>query len=110
MDLGCFSVSLAVKDLAASRTFYENLGFEVIDDHQDQNWVVLKNGTTIIGMFHGMFENNILTFNPADVRAIQAHLKSQGVPLDKEADGERGPAHLMLTDPDGNAIMLDQFE
>ena len=123
MKLGAFSVSLAVADLAASREFYERLGFEVTGGNADEGWLILKNEQAIIGLFHGMFEGNILTFNPGwtqdgvpsdggftDVRDVQAVLRSAGVepaePID--ADGT-GPAHIVVTDPDGNTIMIDQF-
>ena len=121
MQLGCFSVSLAVKDLAASRAFYETLGFEVFAGNPDHNYLIMKNGTTLIGLFQGMFEDNILTFNPGwnsdaqevnpfdDVRDIQAKLQDSGIELDTSADPESdGPAHIILKDPDGNVIMLDQ--
>lgn len=121
MKLGAFSISLAVKDIHASKAFYENLGFETMGGNIDQKWLILKNGDAIIGLFQGMFTNNILTFNPGwdqnaqpfdpfdDVRAIQKHLKSKGVALTTEADETTtGPAHLILSDPDGNVVMLDQ--
>lgn len=122
MELGAFSISLVVKDIAASRDFYAKLGFEEAGGDITQNWLVLRNGTTTIGLFHGMFERNMMTFNPgwgpkatplegdfADVRAIQAHLQDQGVELTgtTEPDGA-GPGHIMLTDPDGNPILIDQ--
>lgn len=109
MDLGLFSVSLTVKDLAASRRFYEALGFQVECGAEEENWLFMANGATRIGLFKGMFEDNILTFNPKDARAVQAALRDAGISLDKEADEGSGPCHLMLTDPDGNKIMLDQF-
>jgi len=121
MDLGAFSVSLAVKDLAASRAFYEKLGFEMMGGEPDQNWCILKNGDHIIGLFQGMFEDNILTFNPGwdknaqstdsftDVRELQKQLKADGLELMSEADeASDGPASLMLQDPDGNTILIDQ--
>lgn len=121
MQLGAFSVSLAVKDLAASRAFYEKLGFNDMGGDAGQGWLILRNGDTVIGLFQGMFDNNILTFNPGwdqsaqplqdyqDVRDIQQRLKSQGLELQTEADpGGQGPASLMLTDPDGNTILIDQ--
>lgn len=121
MQLGNFSVSLAVKDLAASRAFYEKLGFTVWGGNQEQNWLILKNGSTVVGLFQGMFERNILTFNPGwdsdakllpaftDVRDLQRGLKAQGVPLLSEADeATSGPASFMLQDPDGNQILVDQ--
>lgn len=108
MQLGKFSISLAVKDIAASRAFYETLGFTVIDDHQDDKWLIMKHGDAIIGLFQDMFEKNILTFNPTDVRAIQAHLKAQGITLIEEADAGTAPAHITLLDPDGNPILIDQ--
>lgn len=123
MDLGAFSVSLAVADLDASRTFYEKLGFRVTGGDAEENWLILVNGTTIIGLFHGMFEGNILTFNPGlnndmaevepftDVRQIQSALDDAGVELQNRVDDDNpeGPAHITLVDPDGNAIMIDQF-
>ena len=121
MDLGSFSVSLAVKDLAASKDFYEKLGFESIGGDPQQNWLTLKNGDHVIGLFQGMFEDNILTFNPGwdqggneldsltDVREIQRELKNRGIALSSEADdATSGPASLMLADPDGNQILIDQ--
>ncbi len=121
MHLGAFSISLAVKDIHASKTFYEQLGFTTLGGNMDQNWLILKNGDAIIGLFQGMFEGNIITFNPGwdqnaqniepfdDVRAIQNHLKASGITLSTEADeSTTGPAHITLTDPDGNAILIDQ--
>jgi len=121
MELGAFSISLAVKDIAASRAFYEKLGFTVFGGDQSQNWLIMKNGATLIGLFQGMFDKNLLTFNPgwdsdartlpafSDVREIQRHLKSQGVELVQEADeASTGPAHLVVVDPDGNQILIDQ--
>lgn len=122
MKLGAFSISLAVKDIAASRTFYESLGFTVFGGNQDQRWLIMKNETTLIGLFQGMFEKNMLTFNPGwdsdakplasfdDVRDIQKHLKSAGVALSAEVDASKpqGPAHIALEDPDGNQILIDQ--
>jgi catechol 2,3-dioxygenase-like lactoylglutathione lyase family enzyme len=121
MKLGAFSVSLSVKDLAVSRSFYEKLGFMVFAGGMDQGYLIMKNGNALIGLFQDMFEGNILTFNPGwdenagnmeefdDVRKIQQHLKSQNVELISEADeSTNGPASIMLTDPDGNMILLDQ--
>ena len=121
MDLGNFSVSLAVKDLGASRTFYENLGFSAFAGEEEQGWLILKNGTTKIGLFQGMFEKNTLTFNPGwdedgselpnytDVRDIQARLKEAGIALASEADADgTGPGSCMAVDPDGNPILIDQ--
>jgi catechol 2,3-dioxygenase-like lactoylglutathione lyase family enzyme len=121
MDLGAFSVSLAVKDLAASRAFYEKLGFRSVMGEPTQNWLILRNGTTTLGLFQGMFDRNILTFNPGwtgeakpretftDVREIQKALKAAGLRPAPEADeSSTGPASLMLTDPDGNPVLLDQ--
>lgn len=121
MQLGTFSVSLAVKDLAASKDFYTKLGFDVMGDYADQGWAILTHGPVTIGLFQGMFEENILTFNPRwktagegddsmmDVREIQKALKNQGIDFDVEADpATTGPAHCILKDPDGNVIMLDQ--
>ncbi len=119
--LGAFSVSLAVKDLRASRAFYEKLDFEVVGGDATQNWLILRNGTATIGLFQGMFERNILTFNPGwddqaqaveeftDVREHQRRLKSRGLELTNEADGSgTGPASFMLFDPDGNPVLIDQ--
>jgi catechol 2,3-dioxygenase-like lactoylglutathione lyase family enzyme len=121
MHLGAFSVSLAVKDIAASRAFYERLGFRQIMGDQSQNWLILRNGETTIGLFQGMFERNTLTFNPGwtpqnqpleefdDVRTIQQRLKASGATLVSEADeSTTGPANLMLIDPDGNPVLIDQ--
>ena len=118
MDLGQFSISLPVKDMDASLDFYQKLGFEVIDgghmnegfpDSENSSWRILKTGNTVIGLFYGMFEKTIMTFNPKDVRGIQKTLKESGVSLLKEAnDNTQGPDHIILTDPDGNQIMLDQ--
>ena len=121
MDLGAFSVSLAVKDIEASKRFYEKLGFSVFHGDQAQNWLIMKNGGHVIGLFQGMFDKNILTFNPGwdsnaqkvepytDVRELQRRLKTQGVPMITEADeGSSGPASFMIADPDGNTILFDQ--
>jgi catechol-2,3-dioxygenase len=121
MKLGAFSVSLNVKDLNASRQFYEQLGFTVFAGGADKNYLIMKNEAALIGLFQGMFEGNILTFNPGwdenarnlesfdDVREIQKHLKEKEVPLMAEADATTtGPASIMLADPDGNVIYIDQ--
>lgn len=121
MKLGAFSISLAVKDLGVSRAFYEKLGFEQVMGDPAQGWLILRNGETTIGLFQGMFERNMLTFNPgwtsqnealedfSDVREIQRGLKAGGVALSVEADeSTTGPGSLMLTDPDGNPILVDQ--
>lgn len=121
MKLGAFSVSLSVKDIAKSRAFYEKLGFEVTGGDMDQNWLILRNEGHTIGLFLGMFEGNILTFNPGwsdsaepvedfeDVRDIQAALEADGIGLKDKADpAGAGPAHITLVDPDGNAILIDQ--
>lgn len=111
MNLGTFSVSLTVKDLQASRTFYEALGFSQIAGNAEENWIIMQNGDANIGLFHGMFERNILTFNPTDARAIQAELKAKGIELTLEADpNTTGPAHLTLLDPDGNPVLIDQHQ
>lgn len=120
MELGAFSVSLAVKDLEASRAFYEALGFEQVMGERAQNWLILRNGTTTIGLFQGMFEKNILTFNPGwnqqaealdsftDVRDLERMLRERGiVPVQSAAAGD-GPAHVVLEDPDGNPVLIDQ--
>jgi catechol 2,3-dioxygenase-like lactoylglutathione lyase family enzyme len=121
MELGAFSVSLAVKDLEASRAFYEALGFTAFHGDAAQGWLILRNDDAVIGLFQGMFERNILTFNPGwdtnaqptetftDVREIQRRLQAAGIPLDQEADETTtGPASVMLADPDGNPVLLDQ--
>jgi lactoylglutathione lyase len=121
MDLGVFSISLAVKDLTASRAFYEKFGFTVFAGDASQNWLILKNGNHVIGLFQGMFERNILTFNPGwdsnaqklatftDIRDLQRELKANGVVLQQQADETTsGPASLVAVDPDGNPILLDQ--
>ena len=121
MELGAFSLSLAVKDIAASRAFYETLGFEVFGGDESQNWLIMKSPSCVIGLFQGMFEKNMLTFNPGwdadaqtlesftDVRDVQKALKAAGLALDAEADESgTGPAHVALTDPDGNPILIDQ--
>lgn len=121
MDLGAFSISLAVKDLAASRAFYEKLGFEVAGGAMEKNYLIMRNGTTDIGLFQGMFEQNILTFNPGwtydgknvdpftDVRDLQKALKAKGLTFATEADeSTTGPAHFVLVDPDGNPVLVDQ--
>ena len=121
MNLGNFSVSLAVKDIAVSRAFYETLGFQQIGGDQAKNWLILQNETSTIGLFQGMFDKNILTYNPGwdrtcatlpdfdDVRDIQQKLKSRGLALASEADeSTSGPASMMLIDPDGNPILIDQ--
>ena len=121
MQLGNFSISLAVKDIEASKKFYEKLGFTVFGGDQSQNWLIMKNGDTNIGLFQGMFENNILTFNPGwdskaqplgeftDVRELQRQLKSNGVEMIAEADETTtGPGSFMIADPDGNTILVDQ--
>ena len=111
MDLGNFSVSLAVSDINASRKFYEAIGFEVIGGEVEQNWLILQCGSTKIGLFQDMFDRNILTFNPKDVRTIQEALKAEGLRFVEEAeDAAEGPASAMLIDPDGNPILFDQLE
>lgn len=121
MKLGAFSVSLSVKDINASKDFYETLGFKVFAGDIEKNYLIMKNEDSLIGLFQGMFENNILTFNPGwdsnasklekfdDVREIQKHLRERGVKLEAEADeNTNGPASITLIDPDGNAILIDQ--
>ena len=121
MELGTFSVSLAVKDIEASKLFYEKLGFTIFGGNQSQNWLILKNGDHVIGLFQGMFDKNILTFNPGwdsdaqpvgkftDVRVLQRQLKDRGVTMLTEADeSTAGPASFMIADPDGNTILVDQ--
>lgn len=121
MQLGAFSISLAVKDLETSKTFYEALGFTVFAGSMASKYLIMKNGNALIGLFQGMFTGNILTFNPGwdenaktmekfdDVRAIQAHLKANHIPIVQEAnEHSTGPGSLTLTDPDGNVILIDQ--
>jgi len=120
MKLGAFSVSLAVKDLAASREFYEKLGFESFHGAAEHGFLILKNGSSVIGLFQGMFEKNIMTFNPGwdqsaqplesftDIRDIQKALINEGLELLSKAEGDSGPASIMLEDPDGNPVLIDQ--
>lgn len=121
MKLGAFSISLSVKNLQASKEFYQHLGFSVFAGSDEMNYLIMKNGDALIGLFHEMFEKNILTFNPGwdhnaqtldsydDVRTIQAHLKSKGIPLAQETDpATSGPGSLLFSDPDGNTILIDQ--
>jgi lactoylglutathione lyase len=121
MELGAFSVSLAVKDIEASKLFYEKLGFKVFMGDQSQNWLIMKNSDHVIGLFQGMFDKNILTFNPGwnsdagpleeftDIRELQRQLKASGVSMISEADeSSTGPASFMIIDPDGNTILVDQ--
>ena len=121
MNLGAFSISLAVKDLEASRVFYQRLGFEVVGGDADHNWLILRNRGHTLGLFQGMFDRNMLTFNPGwsgegealadftDVRELQRQLRAQGVALASEADERSsGPASLLLIDPDGNPVLIDQ--
>lgn len=121
MELGAFSVSLAVKDIDASREFYEQLGFSAFHGEAEQGWLMMRNGSTVIGLFQGMFEHNLLTFNPGwdqdgqevdeytDVRAIQSKLKAAGARIEQEADPDgEGPAHFLVLDPDDNPILVDQ--
>lgn len=121
MKLGAFSVSLAVKDIEKSKQFYEKLGFEVFGGDQSQNWLIMKNGDKVIGLFQGMFDENILTFNPgwdqdcnklesfSDVREIHKKLKSDGIEMASESiSGDSGPSNFVIKDPDGNTILIDQ--
>ena len=119
MDLGAFSISLTVKDIDASRAFYEKLGFEAFGGDVSQNWLIMKQGDHVIGLFQGMFERNTLTFNPGwdqdaqepftDIRDIQSQLRTQGVQFAVEADeSTTGPASFVVVDPDGNPILVDQ--
>ena len=121
MELGAFSISLAVKDIAASKAFYEKLGFSIFGGNIAQNWLIMKSGTTVIGLFQGMFEKNMLTFNPGwdanaqtldnfrDIREWQRQLQAQGMEFVTQADeSTQGPASFMVMDPDGNPILVDQ--
>ena len=122
MELGAFSLSLNVADIAASRAFYEKLGFHVAGGNQEENWLILRNGSTNIGLFQGMFERNMLTFTPGwddqsqevdpftDIREIQQSLEAEGIEFVEKADtSTRGPAYFRLVDPDGNPILFDQY-
>ena len=123
MDLGLFSISLTVKDLAASKAFYEKLGFVQTGGDAEANYLIMMNGETVVGLFHGMFEENILTFNPGltleskpmeswtDVRELERTLRERGVEITHgtEEAGDAGPAHIVVEDPDGNPILIDQF-
>lgn len=121
MDLGAFSISLAVEDIEASRKFYEAFGFTILAGDAARNWLIIKNGDHVIGLFHGMFEKNMLTFNPGwdsnaqplatftGIRDLQRRLKAQGIQVSQEADeGATGPASFVAVDPDGNPILVDQ--
>ncbi len=121
MDLGAFSISLAVEDIEVSRAFYEKLGFEAFAGDMSQNWLIMKNGDHVIGLFQGMFERNTLTFNPGwdnsarqiddftDVRVLQRRLQERGIEIVVPADeSTSGPASFMIVDPDGNPILIDQ--
>jgi catechol 2,3-dioxygenase-like lactoylglutathione lyase family enzyme len=121
MKLGAFSVSLAVKDLQESKSFYEKLGFKKFGGDMEKNYLIMKNGDSLIGLFQGMFKDNILTFNPGwdsnaekiecfdDIRTIEKDLKSKGIQFAQETDGsDNGPASFVITDPDGNMILVDQ--
>ncbi|GGD20614.1 VOC family protein [Hyunsoonleella pacifica] len=121
MKLGAFSISLSVKDIHKSKAFYEYLGFSIFAGDIERNYLIMKNGNALVGLFQGMFEQNILTFNPGwdenantlenfdDVRAIQKHLKNKDITLEREAnENTSGPASVVLTDPDGNTILIDQ--
>ena len=120
MQLGNFSLSLSVKDIGTSKEFYEALGFSIIDGNEKEGWLILKNGETNIGLFQGMFEQNIITFNPGwvqngkeletftDIRDIQKKLKESHINFKQEVKDDTGPASFMITDPDGNTILVDQ--
>ncbi|MCP3738085.1 VOC family protein [Rossellomorea sp. BNER] len=121
MKLGAFSISLSVKDINQSKSFYENLGFQSLGGDITQNWLIMKNESTVIGLFQGMFEKNILTFNPGwnqnaenldsftDIRDLQKQLKAKGIKMLSEADEtSEGPASFTIEDPDGNTILVDQ--
>jgi len=110
MDLGNFSLSLAVADLDASRAFYEALGFSQIHGEPSQGWIILQNGDAKIGLFHGMFEANLITFNPPDARAVERAVRDAGYAIDKPTEGDEGPCHFALRDPDDNPILVDQHE
>lgn len=110
MELGQFSVSLAVQDMHKSKVFYEALGFKALEGcgSVQDNWLIMQNGSTVIGLFKDMFEHNILTFNPSDARAIQQHMSTAGIEPVKSIESDSGPCHCVYVDPDGNQIMFDQ--
>ena len=110
MELGQFSVSLAVKDIEKSQRFYETMGFKTHEGcgSVEDKWLILQNGSVVIGLFQDMFEDNILTFNPTDARKVERHLVENGIAIDTPTQSESGPAHFVLKDPDGNTIMFDQ--
>lgn len=121
MELGAFSISLTVKDIEKSKIFYEKIGFNIFGGDQSQNWLIMKNGNSVIGLFQGMFDSNILTFNPGwdsncntldsfnDIREIHSKITSQGIDItDESITGNTGPSSFTLTDPDGNTILIDQ--
>lgn len=107
MDLGTFSISLAVKDLSVARTFYETLGFSLVDG-DEQSWVMLQSGGAKVGLFQDMFESNILTFNPPNVREVERATIAAGYEPISTTEGDTGPAHFIILDPDGNTVMFDQ--
>lgn len=121
MSIGAFSISLNVKDIKASKDFYENLGFSVFQGTIEDKWLIMKNASAVVGLFEGMFEQNIMTFNPGwnnnaqavdpftDIRQLQEDFKAKGIPFISETDGsESGPANFIIVDPDGNVILVDQ--
>lgn len=110
MELGQFSISLTVKDIAKSKNFYEALGFKAHPECGSiaDKWLILQKDTVVIGLFEGMFDSNILTFNPTDVRSIEKNLRDNGITIDTSTQGTSGPTHCILKDPDGNTIMFDQ--
>ena len=111
MELGQFSVSLTVKDIAKSKSFYEKIGFKSLPECGSikDKWLIMQNDTVVIGLFEGMFDSNILTFNPSDARSIEKKLFAENIAIDSPTKGDAGPTNFVLKDPDGNSIMFDQF-
>lgn len=112
MELGQFSLSLTVKNIAASKKFYEKMGFSALEGCGgiEEKWLIMQHDSVVIGLFEGMFDNNIITFNPNDVRSIEKTLTENGVEMETSTKGDSGPAHCVFRDPDGNVIMLDQHQ
>lgn len=110
MNLGRFSVSLTVKDIEVSKQFYQNLGFKIVAGDQTQNWLVLQNGAAKIGLFQGMFDQNIMTFNPEDIGPIHQRLNELGIDYSRQMGGEDYPKMALFKDPDGNEILIDQHD
>ncbi|MCF4097308.1 VOC family protein [Maritalea mediterranea] len=110
MELGRFSISLNVKDIEVSKQFYQNLGFDIVAGDQAQNWLIMQNGEAKIGLFQGMFEQNIITFNPKDIAPVHQKLDEMGVDYSRQMGGQDFPKMAMFKDPDGNNILVDQHD